>query len=57
MCNSIFIRLDDKIDTGAGMLKLSLSAEGLKNVDGLLSLSDPFFELLRSVETPTGRSW
>jgi len=42
---------------GSGVLRLKLKGEKLKNVEGLFSKSDPFFELSRKVDIAGGQSW
>lgn len=42
---------------GSGMLRLQLKGNKLKNVEGLLSKSDPFFELSRKVDAAGSLTW
>jgi len=42
---------------GAGLLRLKMSGIKLKNTEGFLKKSDPFFELSRSSNAAIGRSW
>lgn len=42
---------------GSGILGVQLRAANLKNTEGLLRKSDPFFELLRKVDCAGGQTW
>lgn len=42
---------------GSGVLRLSLKGTKLKNVEGLFSKSDPFFELSRNINSAGGLTW
>jgi hypothetical protein len=42
---------------GSGLLRLSMKGSKLKNVEGMLSKSDPFFELSRKISSAGGLTW
>lgn len=42
---------------GSGVLRLALKGEKLKNVEGLFSKSDPFYEISRRVDAAGGQSF
>ena len=42
---------------GSGLLRLNLKGVNLKNVEGWVGKSDPFFELSRKTDTAGGQSW
>lgn len=42
---------------GSGVLRLGLKGSKLKNVEGMFSKSDPFFELSRKVSSAGGLTW
>jgi hypothetical protein len=42
---------------GSGVLRLKLRGNTLKNVEGLFSKSDPFFELSRKIDAAGGQTW
>ena len=43
--------------TGSGTLRLHCKGSKLKNVEGMLSKSDPFFELSRKISAAGGLTW
>lgn len=43
--------------TGTGLLRLKMKGHKLKNVEGLVSKSDPFFELSRQVNSAGALTW
>ena len=43
--------------TGSGMLRLKLKGVNLKNTEGFLRKSDPFFELSRKISSAGGATW
>jgi Copine/C2 domain len=43
--------------TGSGVLRLKMAGKNLKNVEGFLSKSDPFFELSRKLNAAGGQTW
>ena len=43
--------------TGSGVLRLQCKGSKLKNVEGMMSKSDPFFELSRKVSVAGGLTW
>jgi copine 1/2/3 len=43
--------------TGSGTLRLQCKGSKLKNVEGMLSKSDPFFELSRKIAAAGGLTW
>lgn len=43
--------------TGSGLLRLKLKGHKLKNVEGVFSKSDPFFELSRQVNSAGSLTW
>jgi hypothetical protein len=42
---------------GSGVIRMTLKGSKLKNVEGLLSKSDPFFEISRKVNNAGGLTW
>jgi hypothetical protein len=46
-----------KKSTGSGILRLKMAGKNLKNVEGLFSKSDPFFELSRKLNAAGGQTW
>mmetsp|Transcript_14450 Transcript_14450/g.20368 ORF Transcript_14450/g.20368 Transcript_14450/m.20368 type:complete len:597 (-) Transcript_14450:181-1971(-) len=42
---------------GSGVLRLKMKASGLKNTEGFLKKSDPFFELSRRSDSAGGQTW
>jgi hypothetical protein len=42
---------------GAGVLRLKMTGSKLKNVEGLFSKSDPFFEISRKIDAAGGQTW
>lgn len=42
---------------GSGVARFKLKAENLKNVEGLFSKSDPFFEISRRIDSAGGQTW
>jgi hypothetical protein len=42
---------------GAGVLRIKLRAEKLKNTEGMFGISDPFFELCRKARAAEGQTW
>lgn len=42
---------------GAGLLRLTLKGNKLKNVEGMFSKSDPFFEISRKVNAAGALTW
>ena len=43
--------------SGSGLLRLKLKGTGLKNTEGMMRKSDPFFELSRKVDSAGGLTW
>ena len=43
--------------TGSGTLRLQCKGSKLKNVEGMMSKSDPFFELSRKINSAGGLTW
>lgn len=43
--------------TGTGVLRLRIKANDLKNTEGFMRKSDPFFELSRRIDCAGGASW
>lgn len=62
-CSSNFVLLSYSIylharkSTGSGVLRLKLAGRKLKNVEGMFSKSDPFFELSRKLDAAGGKTW
>lgn len=42
---------------GSGVLRLKMAGEKLKNVEGMFSKSDPFFEIARKINAAGGQTW
>ena len=42
---------------GSGVLRLKMKGEKLKNVEGLFSKSDPFFEISTKIDAAGGQTW
>jgi len=42
---------------GVGTLRLQMTGEKLKNVEGFMKKSDPLYEILKKQEGPAGMSW
>ncbi|KAL7488335.1 hypothetical protein ACHAW6_013919 [Cyclotella cf. meneghiniana] len=54
---TLYARLQKPPALSAGNLALSLRGIKLKNVEGLFKKSDPFYELRRTYDGPSGGSW
>jgi len=52
---TIYARVDKYV--GSGTLRLAMKGTKLKNTEGFLRKSDPFFELSRKVDGPSGTFW
>lgn len=42
---------------GSGVLRLQMKGIKLKNVEGMFSKSDPFFEIARKIDAAGGQTW
>jgi hypothetical protein len=42
---------------GSGIFRLQMKGVKLKNVEGLFSKSDPFFELAKKIDAAGGQTW
>ncbi|EEC51791.1 predicted protein, partial [Phaeodactylum tricornutum CCAP 1055/1] len=54
---TIFVRITKAPEQDAGELRLQLRGIKLKNVDGFMGKSDPFFELSAKVDSAGGLTW
>eukprot|EP00804_Cyclotella_cryptica_P020314 CCRYP_014051-RA/>CCRYP_014051-RA protein AED:0.20 eAED:0.20 QI:170/1/1/1/0.44/0.4/10/3670/670 len=54
---TLYARLQKPPAVSAGNLALSLRGIKLKNVEGLFKKSDPFYELRRTYDGPSGGTW
>ena len=54
---SIYVHARESQGVGSGILRLKLKGKNLKNVEGLFSKSDPFFELSRHINSAGGQIW
>lgn len=54
---TLYARLQKPPALSAGNLALSLRGIKLKNVEGLFKKSDPFYEIRRTYDGPSGGSW
>ena len=54
---TVFCRVEKAHEQDAGTLNFTLSGIKLKNVDGFLGKSDPFFEVSRLIQAAGGPSW
>lgn len=54
---TLYVRLQKAAPRNAGKLALRLRGDKLKNVDGLFQKSDPFYELSRTYDGPSGGSY
>jgi hypothetical protein len=54
---TVFCRVEKAKEQDAGTLQFTLRGIKLKNVDGFLSKSDPFFEVSRLIQAAGGPSW
>lgn len=53
--DSVFAHI--RKSTGMGVLRLKMKAANLKNTEGFMRKSDPFFELSRKIDSAGGATW
>jgi hypothetical protein len=54
---TIFLRAERAAEVHAGTFHVTVHGFKLKNLNGLLGTSDPFFELAKPIRTPAGSGW
>ena len=52
---SVFLRAVKS--QGSGVMRLKLKGSKLKNVEGMFSKSDPFFEISKKISAAGGQTW
>jgi len=54
---TLFFRVEKALTRDSGRLKLQIRGVKMKNVDGFLGKSDPFWEISKSIRSPGGQTW